>query len=167
MGTLLTKSTCEKEKEQGMTVFKEYCSNERQDKTRRFMALYALQNYLARIGNRSRRCGSIEIFVGPYGPPWARSDFSALSFSGKTADLYGWDDTRWYADSESGGQNDVEGAASYSGDSYCFEFRKRLNSGDGYDWNLKAPRLVNLMIGLFDDGEFVTYEQTVFLRLSK
>jgi len=109
----------------------------------------------------------IEIFVGPYGPPWAESDFSALSFSGETADLYGWDDTRWYSDTEAGGQNDVEGAASYSGDSYCFEFRKRLNSGDGYDWTLEAPRLVTLMIGLFDDGDSVTYEQSIFLRLSR
>jgi hypothetical protein len=109
----------------------------------------------------------IEIFIGPYGPPWAASDYGALSFSGATVDLYGWDDARWYSDTEAGGQNDVEGAASYSGDSYYFEFRKRLNSGDGYDWTLEAPQLVNLMIGLFDDGDSVAYEQSVFLRLSR
>ncbi len=109
----------------------------------------------------------IEIFIGPYGPPWTESDFSALSFSGETFDLYGWDDTRWYSDIEAGGQNDVEGAASYTGNSYWFEFRKKLNSGDCCDWTLKAPRIVNLMVGLFDDGNAVAYEQSVMLKISR
>jgi hypothetical protein len=109
----------------------------------------------------------IEIFIGPYGPPWAESDFGALSFSGETIDLYGWDDTRWQSDIEDGGQNDVEGAASYNGKSYWFEFRKKLNSGDGFDWTLEPPQIVTLMIGLFDYRESVTYEKSVLLNLSR
>ena len=109
----------------------------------------------------------IENFIGPYGPPWAESDFSAVSFGGETVDLHGWDDTRWYSDVEAGGRNDVEGAASYKGDSYWFEFRKRLSSGDGYDWTLEAAGMVGLMVGLFDDGDSVAYEQSVLLHIAR
>jgi len=109
----------------------------------------------------------IEIFIGPYGPPWAESDFGALSFSGETVDLHGWDDTRWYSDIEAGGKDDVEGASSYRKNSYWFEFRKKLDSGDGFDWTLDPPQTVHLMVGLFDSGDPAAYEKGVLLRLSR
>ena len=109
----------------------------------------------------------IEIFIGPYGPPWAESDQGCLSFGRQTWDVYGWDDTRWYADTDAGGQNDVEGAASYDGAFYWFEFRKRLNSGDGYDWTLLPAQTVSLMGGLWDDSIVKAYEQSFLVQLSE
>jgi hypothetical protein len=80
--------------------------------------------------------GAIALYTGPC-CPWVESDYSYLSFGEGTWDAYGWDESQWHTDTDAGGQNDVEGAASHDGTYYWFEFRKRLNSGDGYD--LKSP----------------------------
>ena len=115
-------------------------------------------------------CG-ITLFTGPC-CPWAESDSSGLSFDGVTLDWYGWDDSQWYTDTDASGQNDVEGAASHDGTYYWFEFRKRLNSGDGYDWALTPPQIVgdgdsSLLVGVFDYSLFINYEQKVLLQLSE
>jgi len=116
--------------------------------------------------------GAIALFTGPYGPPWAESDYSYLSFGEGTWDAYGWDDSQWYTDTDAGGQNDVEGAASHDGTYYWFEFRKKLNSGDGYDWALTPPQIVgdgdsNLLVSAYDDSLVIVYEQEVLLQLSE
>lgn len=74
-------------------------------------------------------------------------------------DLYGWTGGEWFFDTEGGCQNNVEGAASYDGWYYRFEFRKMLDQGDGVDWILNPGELVgnpnaptedpHLMVGLF------------------
>jgi hypothetical protein len=121
----------------------------------------------------SNDVAGISLFTAPYGPPWAESDRGSVSFGGQTWDSYGWDDTQWYKDIDAGGQNDVEGAASYDGAFYWFEFRKRLNSGDGYDWALQPPQIVpdsyesDLRVALWDYSLAVGYGQNISLQLSE
>ena len=87
---------------------------------------------------------SIEYFWGHYGPPWEHSDSGWVSVGGTTGDEYGWDDAEWYDDEASGGQNNVEGAATHDGIYYWFEFKKALNSGDGFDWTLERGHTYGL-----------------------
>jgi KaiC/GvpD/RAD55 family RecA-like ATPase len=52
-----------------------------------------------------------------------------------------------------GGQRNVVGTANYDGTFYYrFEFRKMLDSGDGYDWSLKAGHTYG--VGIPTDGLF-------------
>jgi hypothetical protein len=74
---------------------------------------------------------------------WDHSDGSGLIFNGTTlasysTDAYGWDEVNWYDDVSAGGQNNTQGAVTHDGTNYWFEFRKALNSDDGYDWALQA-----------------------------
>jgi len=121
---------------------------------------------------------SISLFWGSYVPPWDYSDASRLSFGGTTYDVYGWDDTHWYSDTEASppGQNDVEGAASHDGTYYWFEFKKRLDSGDGRDWSFSPGELMgspyapaetpHLIVSVWDNSIISNYEQYVSLQLS-
>lgn len=73
---------------------------------------------------------------------WPYSDSGSCSFGGQVRDTYrsiDQADTRWKLDTEfePPGQNNVEGACTHDGIYYWFEMKKDLNSGDGYDWNLK------------------------------
>ncbi|MBN1219629.1 MAG: hypothetical protein JXM69_11920 [Anaerolineae bacterium] len=54
--------------------------------------------------------------------------------------LGGWDDERWYEDTQASppGESNVAGAMSEDGTYVWFEFRKALNSGDDYDWSWRA-----------------------------
>jgi parallel beta-helix repeat protein len=97
----------------------------------------------------------------------SESDYGHLSFSNTTYDFYGWDGSRWLDDTQAGGQNNVEGAASYDGTYYWFEFRKMLDSGDGVDWSLTPGEYVDhLMVGIWDNSFPQTYEQSVSLQLA-
>jgi hypothetical protein len=121
----------------------------------------------------SNDSANIALFTAPYGPPWADSDHGSVSIGGQTWDAYGWNDTQWYTDTDAGGQNDVEGAASHDGAFYWFEFRKKLDSGDGYDWTLQPPQVVpnsngsSFLVSIWDDSEVATYEQHLSLQLSE
>ena len=108
----------------------------------------------------------IEIFIGPC-CPWAQIDQGCLLFGGQTWDGYAYNSEEMYADTDAGGQNDVEGAATYDGAFYWFEFRKRLNSGDGYDWTLLPAQTVSLMGGVWDDSIVMAYEGTFLVQLSE
>jgi hypothetical protein len=116
---------------------------------------------------------NIALFTAPYGPPWAESDRGLVTFGGQTWDSYGWDDTQWYTDIDDGGQNDVEGAASHDGAFYWFEFRKKLDSGDGHDWSLQPPQTIpnsngsSFMVSVGDFSAVAVYEQNLVLQLSE
>lgn len=58
----------------------------------------------------------------------------------------------WHNDEEVGGKIDVEGWARYDGTNYWYEFRKRLNSGDGHDFNLTVGRAYPNAVDV--DGSF-------------
>jgi hypothetical protein len=114
--------------------------------------------------------GNIELFSGPYGPPWAESDYSGLAFGNYSVDLYGWNESSWTWDTEI----NVEGNSSHDGEYYWFEFRKKLDSGDGQDWSLEPGDLVgnpnaaivdNLLVGFWDNSGPAHYEQRINLLL--
>jgi hypothetical protein len=73
----------------------------------------------------------------PYTGLWEHSDGNVVDQDGYTRDLYGWDEKMFYDDTlaSPAGQNNVEGAASRDATYSWFEFRKALDSGDGYDWS--------------------------------
>jgi len=110
-------------------------------------------------------------------PLWNQSDKGWVAFHNATGDLYGWDETSWYADehAEPPGENNVEGAATHDGTYYWFEFKKRLDSADGCDWDFTPGEVIesvsevqNLLVGMhvWDDGNLTSYEQCISLRLS-
>ncbi|MFX0081558.1 MAG: ABC transporter substrate-binding protein [Candidatus Hodarchaeota archaeon] len=73
---------------------------------------------------------------GFYGNPRTQSDGASVGIGGWTNDRYGFDGYLWYLDTEVSGQNDMEGMGVFDGDYYLFEFRKRLDSNDGWDWDV-------------------------------
>lgn len=117
---------------------------------------------------------AISLFEGPMDPLWTKSDYSGVSFGNYPCDLFGWDEYRWYWDTGPSppGQNNVDGAATHDGESYWFEFKKMLDSGDGRDWSLipgemaSRPEIDDLGIGIWDESEQSTYGQSITLRLS-
>jgi len=104
--------------------------------------------------------------------PWEHSDMGFVRYDGQAGDLHGWNESQWLADLDSGGTNDVEGAASYDGTYYWFEYRKRLNCGDGFDWAWNPGQTVgtgltgDLLLGYWDASGFTVYEQYVTIGLS-
>ena len=117
--------------------------------------------------------GYIEYFwdwIGEPSPLWAHSDFSFIEFDNATLDLYGWNETRWSDDTEASppGENNVEGAVTYDGTYYWFEFRKELNSDDGYDWSFTPGQFTetNLLVGVWDDSARDVYEAYISLQLA-
>ena len=108
----------------------------------------------------------IQIFIGPC-CPWVFNDLGWVSFGGQTDDGFAYNDEPGDSDTNAGGQNDMEGAASYDGAFYWFEFRKRLNSGDGCDWTLLPGQTVSLLGGVKDYSKAIAYEQTLLVQLSE
>jgi len=104
--------------------------------------------------------------------PWEHSDLGYAGYDGDTVDFYGWDETSWYRDTDDGGSNDVEGSGSHDGTHYWFEFRKRLDSGDGFDWSFRAGQTVgtgydgNLLVSLWDNSESSWWETAVAIKLA-
>ena len=116
--------------------------------------------------------GSIAYFWDHWGPPWEHSDLGGVNFDGSTFDLYGWDEVQWHDDTLATppGVNNVEGAATYDGRYYWFEFRKPLMPGDGYDWTFEpggtyGPMPPDLMVGFWDDSEARFYGTDILLHL--
>jgi hypothetical protein len=77
---------------------------------------------------------------------WAHSDASSVSLEGETNDAHGWNEEDWHEDvlASPPGENNVEGAAREDGTYYWFEFRKALDSGDGYDWSLSPGDVIGV-----------------------
>jgi hypothetical protein len=129
----------------------------------------------------TRDGGFIELFSGWTGSGWSESDYGGTFLEGTNVDFYSWTGGEWFADTDTGGQNNVEGAVSYDGWYYRIEFRKMLDSGDGFDWSLSPGELVgspnapadepNLLVGVWDRynpivNDASTYEQLISLQLS-
>jgi len=90
-------------------------------------------------------------------------------------DGYGWNETRWFGDDEASpaGTVDMEGAGSHDGTGYWFEWRKRLNSGDGTDWILEPGQTVGdvstltwFLTNLWDSSQRRSYEHLVTMTLA-
>lgn len=90
--------------------------------------------------------------------PWEACDKVLIGFDKNGGsyvdDLYINATVQGVSDTElRGGQRNVVGTASYDGAFYYrFEFRKMLNSGDGYDWSMKASHTYG--VGVPNDGLF-------------
>jgi len=110
----------------------------------------------------------------PYVGLWEHSDFGWVDQDDDTWDAYGWDEVRWYDDTLASppGENNVEGAASKDGTYYWFEFRKALNSGDGYDWSWAPGETVgtgqtgDLLLGIYDKTVPTYFEEYILLHLA-
>jgi hypothetical protein len=105
-----------------------------------------------------------------------QSDISWVDRGGAPWDAHAYnpDDGTWTSDPDaaSPGTNDVEGAATLEDSSYWFEFRKALNSGDGYDWSL-APgdtfgtgQTGTLYLGVTSQDVAVYYQIPILLHLA-
>ena len=107
---------------------------------------------------------------------WAeQSDISWVD-RGATWDAHAYnpDDGTWTGDTDaaSPGTNDVEGAVTQEGDTYWFEFRKALDSGDGYDWSI-APgdtlgmgQMGTLYLGVTGQDVAAYYQMPILLELA-
>ncbi|MFW9835028.1 MAG: LamG-like jellyroll fold domain-containing protein [Candidatus Thorarchaeota archaeon] len=111
------------------------------------------------------------------GNPNTNSDSGSVDLSGGTWDPFGWNGGSWTDDlSTPTGTLDVEGTGYFDGTTYWFEFRKRLDSGDGYDWSFKPGDLMgnrinpwahpNMLVALWDVETHSTYEQNIAIQLS-
>ena len=74
----------------------------------------------------------------PYVDHWDYSDESVVDQDSKVSDSHGWDDEEWTLDVEASppGETNIYGVVREDTQYIWFEFRKELDSGDGYDWSL-------------------------------
>jgi hypothetical protein len=92
----------------------------------------------------------------PYTGQWKHSDEGGVGLRGTLFDRHGWDEREWSDDVKAAppGRNDVQGLASSDATYTWFEFRKALNSGDGYDWDWSPRGTVgtegDLLLGVWD-----------------
>ena len=117
---------------------------------------------------RGQSCCGIDSDFGtiPYAPgaelgPW---------------DAYGWDThNQWLADVEASppGTIDIEGMGSFDGSGYWFEWRKRLDSGDGRDWVLRPGQTVGnpaaltwFLANFWDSSQRASLERTIAMTLA-
>ena len=125
--------------------------------------------------------GFIEYFwnwIGTNGDLWEHSDLGYIAFNNATSDAYGWNETTWFDDSEAlpPGENNVQGAATHDGTYYWFEFRKKLESGDGYDWSFKPGQNIepvfeptpesHLLVSMWDNSTSTPCSAYITLHLS-
>lgn len=121
--------------------------------------------------------GRVEYFWSKSGTQY--SDLGSVSYANETHDGYGCchDGTLFYMDTDAGGKNNVEGATTYDGTHYWFEFRKALNSNDGHDWALVVGHTYGLengadiygghfSVGLFQTSKKIVHVAFVTLDLS-
>jgi len=88
---------------------------------------------------------------------WEYSDGAWMDRDGDSMDAYGWDGERWSYDDEltPPGTDNVQGAWSTDGTYLWFEFRKRLQSGEDYDWvwtpgETVGTDVASLLVGAYD-----------------
>ena len=111
------------------------------------------------------------------------SDLGGVRFNNATIDYYGHSTgTTWYNDTSApGGHNDTQGAASYDAvnDFYWFEYKRPLDSGDGYDpntgwgydWSFVAGGTygatgTGLIVEFWDYSTLTPYDVNILLHLS-
>ena len=115
---------------------------------------------------------------GNYENPWMNLDLSSLEFNGWIWDAFRLsDEAELVSDDERSprGETNVEGFASHDGNYYWFEFRKEMDSEDGYDWELETGKIYgqrtripdiggNMKLVFFDSREEMLF--TDFIQLS-
>jgi TIR domain len=103
---------------------------------------------------------------------WEHSDLSGIDLDGHSFDSYGYNDPNWSDDilASPPGENNVKGGASGDTTYRWFEFKKALNSGDGYDWNWAPGQTVGksqtrLFVGIYDSTRGTYFEKSIQLYL--
>jgi len=128
---------------------------------------------LARLPIAEGEVSSVQIdcFWPRWENGWRYSDSGWIDQDNNSRDSYGWDEERWYDDIEASpaGRDDVQGAATADGTYLWFEWRKPLDSGDGYDWawapgDTIAADESSLLIGAWDG---VWHQINISLRLGE
>lgn len=114
---------------------------------------------------------------------WEHSDAGFCSinpiYEGQTRDYYDFTEARPYEDVEATppGENDFDGKGTYDGNSYWFEMKKPLNSGDGYDWDFELGgtygwhegtpgKSDDLVVYFFDESEEEGYVGYIRLTIA-
>ncbi len=115
--------------------------------------LYLLYRIEWPAGNYSVEDVALIVYVWSFNGS-SRSDIGGPRQDGLTLDGYGIEsggppllDTEAFPL----GENNVEGAGTYDGTYYRCEFRKKLDSRDGYDWVLQLGKVY----GLEDGSDYV------------
>ena len=120
----------------------------------------------------------IELFTWYDDPPDYYSDLGGVRVDNSTIDLYGWTGSDWELDTDlvPPGDNNTEGAAYFDGTHHWFEIRKRLDSGDGYDWHLTTGELVgepsdpekdeHLLVAIWDNSPRHNFEHRISMQLA-
>lgn len=124
--------------------------------------LYLLYRIEWPAGNYSAEDVALIVYVWSFNGT-SSSDIGGPRQDGLTLDGYGIEgggppllDTEAFPP----GENNVEGAGTYDGTYYWFEFRKELDSRDGYDWALQLGKVY----GLEDGSDYVGGDLFVGLR---
>ncbi len=94
-----------------------------------------------------------------YDGVWAHGDKGYVSLNGYSGDQYILDGVLG-DDVASGGQNNFLAKGMISGGYYWFEFRKDLNSGDGYDWALSPGQTIGVLPTQDGDAFTIGYWDT-------
>jgi len=128
--------------------------------------LYILERVTWSGPTSAKSDGDISYYWDWWNGTWPHSDMGGVNFDRTTFDLHGWDETTWYSDPV----NNVQGAATYDGTYYWFEFRKALNSTDGYDWTFVpggtyGAHPASLMVGFYDESAGTWYGTNILLHL--
>jgi hypothetical protein len=103
---------------------------------------------------------------------WEHSDLGGIDLDGHSFDSYGYNDPNWSDDilALPPGENNVKGGASGDTTYRWFEFKKALNSGDGYDWNWAPGQTAGtsqtgLFVGIYDSTRGTYFEKSIQLYL--
>jgi hypothetical protein len=100
----------------------------------------------------------IDYFWGPFDDPWTNFDITTLNCDGYPWDGYGYNTDDPIIDTlhSPPGENNLEGYVTHDGTYYWFEFRKPLDSGDGYDWSFETGKVYGLRTRNPDTGGFMS-----------
>jgi hypothetical protein len=110
------------------------------------------------------------------GESWPHSDAGSVNQDNKARDQYGWDEERWYEDTQASppGENNVQGSMSEDGTYVWFEFRKALDSGDDrdLDWSWLPGETIGddesaLLLGVWGTTDTTWFEIYTALRLAE
>jgi hypothetical protein len=86
----------------------------------------------------------VDYFWPLYTGTWAHSDGLFVNIEGDIEDLTAWDEANFYEDitMKPAGTLDIEAAVSESDGFDWFEIKRKLNSGDVYDWAFEPGQVI-------------------------
>jgi hypothetical protein len=128
---------------------------------------------LARVERPGGADANDAAYIDYFWDQWPYGDGSGTTYAGPPTDAWWNVDVNNFVldtDATPPGQNNVEGAATYDGTYYWFEFRKALNSGDGYDWAFVPGGTYGTMpseldVGFWDNSQGAWYSTRILLHL--